>query len=106
MKKAIVLILAAVPMIAVAKDWEDKEKPVICGPFREIVEILTKAQYQEFPIWVGKSSQDSSRFSVFRNPITGAWTLVQYGKTTGCILGLGDESELIDQTLFTKSPRS
>ena len=105
MKKIIALILAILPISAMASEWTERDKPVTCGPFREIVETLIKDKYREFPLWIGKSSQDTSQFSLFLNETTGAWTLVQYGRVTGCILGMGESSDIVNGTFLPKSQR-
>lgn len=105
MKKIIAFILAIVPIMTMASEWTEREKPVICGPFREIVETLMKDKYRELPLWIGKSSQDTSQFSLFVNEITGAWTLVQYGRATGCILGVGESSDIVNGNFLPKSQR-
>lgn len=92
------MLLLAIP--AQANEWFESEKPVVCGPFREIVTALQQAKYNEFPLWIGQSSQDTSRFSLFLNEKTGAWTLVQYGTTAGCILGIGDTSNIVNLAPF------
>ena len=94
MKKIIALILAILPISAMASEWTERNKPVTCGPFREIVETLLKDKYRELPLWIGKSSTDTSQFSLFLNENTGAWTLVQYGHVIGCVLGMGEKSDL------------
>ena len=88
---------------ATAQTWTESQKPVVCGPFREIVTTLTKEPYQEFPLWIGTSSEDSSRFSLFVNTEKGNWTLVQYGTNTGCILGIGVTGEIFKPDSFRKS---
>jgi len=84
-------------------DWTEVQLPVVCGPFREIVETLMKNQYREVPLWIGKSSEDASQFVVFRNEKTGAWTLVQYGSVNGCILGIGNQSDIFLGNFTIKS---
>jgi hypothetical protein len=78
--------------------WSENQMPVLCGSFREIVITLQKEQYQESPVWVGKSAEDSSRYALFFNEKKGSWTLVRYGAEIGCILGIGVTSEFVDFT--------
>ncbi len=105
MKKIIALVLATLLIPAMASEWTELNKPVTCGPFREIVETLLKDQYRELPLWIGKSSQDTSQFSLFVNEATGAWTLVQYGRVTGCVLGMGQSSDIVNGNFLPKSQR-
>ena len=100
MPKLIVPLMFLIAVPAQAQEWFDSEKPVVCGPFREIVTTLRDSKYDELPLWIGKSSQDKSRFSLFFNEKTTAWTLVQYGTTTGCILGIGTSSDIVNLAPF------
>lgn len=94
------LVLIALSLPVRASDWNERDKPVICGPFQEIVRTLMKEQYQELPLWIGQSSQDKTQFSLFTNQRTGSWTLIQYGTTTGCILGVGNTSDIVNLSPF------
>lgn len=106
MKKiALIVFLCLVAKTTAANEWFQTNKPVTCGPFKEIVETLTKDKFREFPLWIGRSSQDSSQFSLFYNEKTGSWTLVQYGQTTGCILGIGQSSDIVNGNFLPESRR-
>lgn len=69
--------------------WFQANKPVSCGPFSEIVKLVTGKDFQEQPLWIGVSPQDKTWIALFRNPNTTTWTLVQYGQEFGCVLGEG-----------------
>ena len=99
MPKFMLPIVFALSLPAQASDWFQSDKPVMCGPFRDIVQNLQRSQYQEMPLWIGQSSQDQTQFSLFVNAKTGAWTLVQYGQVNGCVLGLGNSSDMVNQAL-------
>lgn len=87
---ALIAVLAVVPGARSAPgDFFDSNKPVQCGPFREIVGLISGPDFREQPTWIGPSSTDGTSYVLFRNPRTQSWTLVQYGKETGCVLGLG-----------------
>ena len=100
MPKLMLLVLLALSLPAQANEWFDSQKPVTCGPFRDIVQTLIQEQYQEAPIWIGQSSADSTQFSLFVNTATGTWTLVQYATVTGCIIGVGKSHRMIDPARF------
>ena len=103
MRKLMLLVLLGLSLPAQANEWFESQKPVTCGPFREIVQTLTLEQYEEAPIWIGQSSADRTQFSLFINAGTGTWTLVQYGQITGCIIGVGKNHRMIDTAQFSKS---
>jgi len=75
--------------------WFQADKSVTCGPIVSIIEGLISEKYKEIPTWIGKDKEASSRYSLFVNEKTGAWTLVQFGNEIGCILGLGTDSKNI-----------
>ena len=104
MRKLMLLVLIGLAPLVQANDWTEKEKPVVCGPFREMVQNLMQGQYRETPLWIGQSNQDRTQFVLFSNIDTGTWTLVQYGTSTGCILGIGDSSVLTNPVQWPKKP--
>lgn len=92
MKK--LMVLAALAMMGTAtmaaeNKWFQANKPVNCGPFNEIVQLVTGKDFREQPLWIGVSPHDKTWFALFRNPSTSTWTLVQYGQDTGCVIGEG-----------------
>ena len=103
MRKLMLLALIGLSQTALASEWFESQKPVTCGPFREIVQTLIKEQYREVPIWIGQSSVDRTQFSLFVNAATGTWTLVQYARVQGCIIGVGENHLMIDSTRSSQS---
>jgi hypothetical protein len=103
MRKLMLLALIGLNLPAQASDWFDTQKPVTCGPFREIVQNLTQEKYREAPIWIGQSSVDTTQFSLFVNKDTGGWTLIQYARVTGCVIGVGQSHRMIDPARFKES---
>lgn len=92
MKKFMALIvLATVTTLTQATEgtWFKSHKPVDCGPFREIVEMITGNEFRERVTWLGNSHQDHTKFVLFRNPDTNTWTVIQYGQDIACVLGMG-----------------
>lgn len=87
---ALVLVLAVAPVAWTAPDdFFQTNKPVNCGPFQEIVGLISGKDFNEQPVWIAPSGTDTTYYALFRNTKTRSWTLVQYGKDTGCVLGLG-----------------
>lgn len=70
-------------------------KPVICGPAETILKGLADDDINEKPIWIGQDDTGKSEFILFVNSKTKAFTIVQFGKITGCILGIGYKSSLV-----------
>lgn len=86
------------------QEWFDSSKPVSCGPFREIVQLVTNSDFREQPVWIGKSGTDATYFALFRNPETQTWTLVQYGTAVGCVLGMGKNDKTHNYDPAIQSP--
>lgn len=75
---------------------EERQKPVYCAPFADLVNFLKSPPYNEIPTWMARDGTTDSRYVLFVNPTTGGWTLVQFGTTTGCVLGTGSESQTVE----------
>jgi hypothetical protein len=80
------------PAVAVAQPVT-VEKPVQCEKAETIIKGLISSEYREQPVWVGQD--DKSRYSVFANPKTGSWTLIQFNDRIACVLGAGENSRLV-----------
>lgn len=68
-------------------------KNILCGPVEILFTALTDKDIKENPIWLGKDESEKSDYALFVNTDTGAFTLIQFGKEWGCILGIGYKSE-------------
>ena len=74
------------------------QKPIICDSTQKIIRSLVE-NYNEKPVWTGKDARDDSRYSLFINNKTGTWTLLQMTPEVACILGVGDESKFIGDSV-------
>jgi hypothetical protein len=79
---------------SIANAQFQSEKPIICDQTKKIIESLTTNFYEK-PIWTAMDAQDGTRYSLFVNSKTGAWTLLQMTPEYACILGVGEESTLL-----------
>ena len=102
MKKLMLLCLLVLAPFAQAQQWTQLQTTVSCGPFRDIVRVLTQARYNEMPLWVGQSGRDATSFTLFLNADSGGWTLLQYYGDTACLLGMGDASNITNLAPFTQ----
>lgn len=100
--KKLMLLLLTIALPATAQQWRQVENTVPCGPFRDIVKVLIQEKYKEVPLWVGRSGQDATSFTLFYNADRGNFTLLQYYKETACILGMGDASDIVNLAPFTQ----
>ena len=78
----------------IGPQFQQVPKTVICGPINILLTALADKEINEKPLWVGKDESDKSDYAVFVNPRTGAFTILQFGKEVGCILGIGYKSDL------------
>lgn len=98
-KKLMALIFCLVSTISNAQNNNFKElnKTVSCGPFNDIVKILTSEQYKEMPIWSGLDVEEKTSYALFHNENTGTFTLIEFNKNIACILGEGTKSQVEKQ---------
>lgn len=75
-------------------------KTVLCGPIEKILQALSHKEIDEKPFWIGKNEDGKSNIAVFVNSKTSSFTIVQFVREIGCILGMGESSQRLD---FTKS---
>lgn len=97
--RKIVLALLFLPSTLFAKEWFQANKPLDCGPFHDIVSIVTQKDINEEVAWIGFAQESQSQVALFLNPKTNTWTLVQYNTEFGCVLEIG-------QTYKTYKPKS
>jgi len=77
----------------IGPEFRQIPKSVICGPVTTILKALTDKDINEKPLWIGKDESEKSDYAVFVNTKTGAFTIIQFGKEVGCILGIGYRSD-------------
>jgi hypothetical protein len=77
-------------------DFAEVPKPVLCGPISIILSNLTNDEIGESPIWGGNDLSGNSSYSIFVNEKKGTFTIIQFNQELGCILGIGDKSQLLN----------
>jgi hypothetical protein len=82
--------------IANAEPFETR-KPVLCDDTKKLIKGLTE-NYNEKPVWTARNPVDDTRFALFVNSKTKAWTLLQMTNEIACIIGVGEESEFISSS--------
>lgn len=87
--KKIFILLFFIPNLVVAKEWFEAHKQLDCGPFSDILSIITEKGVNEEVSWIGESEGNQSQVALFLNPKTSTWTLVQYNKDYACVLEMG-----------------
>ena len=80
---------------SIANAQFESSKPIVCDNTEKIIRSLIEV-YDEKVVWSAVNPQDSTRFSLFVNSKTGAWTLLQMTPRVACILGVGEESTMVN----------
>jgi hypothetical protein len=86
-------LFCLISSIVYAQPFESR-KPVLCDDAKTLLKALAE-NYNEKPVWTARNPVDNTRFGLFVNDKTGAWTLLQMTTEIACIIGVGEESELI-----------
>jgi hypothetical protein len=90
--KKLILSLLFVPLLTYAQVQMEASKPISCYTLDYIKGEMEKAQ--ESPIILSENSMTkSSAIAVFYNENTGTWTVVEFAKTFGCVLGFGTDKQ-------------
>ena len=72
------------------------QKPVVCVDAKILLQGLIGSNYKETPIWLGiEPGAEVPKYSVFVNPQTKTWTIIQFNDTIACVLGTGTDSTQI-----------
>lgn len=79
-------------------------KPVICGPAPTIFKELSHSSINEKPIWIGVREDKKTEFYLFLNFDNSAFTLIEMGTETGCVLGVGYKSQLLPPPPMPTTP--
>ena len=95
MKKIAAFVLSACIIVVVAAQTTAVEinKKIVCDDSMPLLDSLFN-EYRESPVWAG--TDEKSKYSLLINQETGTWTIIQFDKTTTCILGVGEDSRLIN----------
>jgi hypothetical protein len=91
-QSALAFLFCLTSSIANAQTAVQIDKPVTCSTLKAVVEQLSGI-YGEEPHWNGLGH--SSKYIMFVNPVTQAWTLVEYTNSIACIIGTGERSTLL-----------
>jgi hypothetical protein len=71
-------------------------KPVLCGPINIILNNLTNDDIGERPLWAGTDAFGESNYSIFVNEKKGTFTIIQFNQELGCIIGIGEKSQMLN----------
>lgn len=91
--KRILTSLLLVTGLAQADEPVIIDKKVVCNWTKPLLENLAKKHGEE-PVWLGHGNEQG-RYTLFVNPNTGAWTLVQFNQEVACVIGAGERNQTI-----------
>jgi hypothetical protein len=100
MKHILLLSLFAVGTIANAELLTTK-KEVYCDKTEDMISILKSEKFEEAPIWLGKGDSKAPNYSLFVNPETRSWTIIQFNNELACVLGSGESYRTITKQSYT-----
>lgn len=92
MKKMLASLLLLLPAITMSQEKSNDEvitttKKVVC---LDVNVLLTQlSQEKELLFWAGADKR--SYYALFVNEKTKSWTLIQFNKEVGCVIGMGDQ---------------
>lgn len=72
-------------------------KEVQCDKTDVMISILKGKDFEEVPIWFGKSDGKAPNFSLFVNAKTKSWTIIQFNNELSCVLGSGESYTVISK---------
>ena len=89
---ALAFLFCLLSSVANAQPSVQLHKPVTCSTLKAVVEQLSGIHGEE-PHWNGLGN--GSKYIMFVNPKTQAWTLFEYTDTIACLVGTGEQSTLL-----------
>ena len=87
MLRHIFITLSLIGFTTLSHSQEVMRKPVVCMT-PEILFTQLYDDYKERPEWVWGNQTSDSWISLFSSE-QGTWTLIEFNKTTACVLGMG-----------------
>ena len=87
---AVALLFCLTSLVAYAQEIVDLVKPLKCSDAESVMTFFN-INYQEVPLWVGKTST-GTHITLLVNKETRSWTMIEYDAKMACVLGAGDVS--------------
>ncbi len=96
MKHFLIFLISLVVTTAFAQPVTTK-KEVQCDKTETMLSILRGNDFEEVPIWFGKGDSKAPNYSLFVNPETRSWTIIQFNNELSCVLGSGESYTVISK---------
>lgn len=96
MRWIIVLGLVLLPLVTWGNRGQftvtEGKKTVVCAPVHDVLEFLS-SEFEEQEQWRGLGSDSVT--SLWHNPDTGSWTVVEFDQNMACLLATGTRSQTV-----------
>jgi len=89
MKKLLILLC----LFASIAHGEQVSKPVECFPVRKLFDMIQQ-KYDEKLFMIFDLEDKDVKIALTLNSSTKSWTLVEYSRTIGCIIGTGESYKM------------
>lgn len=100
--KYILIFLASLVCLTVIGQPMTTKKEVYCDKTEQMIKDLRSQDYQEEPIWLGKEKDSKApNYTLFVNPETKSWTIIQFNNDMACVLGAGQGYNMITKKSYT-----
>ena len=77
------------------------KKEVQCDKTETMIAVLKGKDFEEVPIWFGKGDGKAPNYSLFVNAETRSWTIIQFNNELSCVLGSGENYNVITKKTYT-----
>jgi hypothetical protein len=95
MKKLLILLCLVSPFAY----SEDVNKPVECFPVKKLFDAIQE-KYDEKLYMILDGEDKNVKIALTVNQETKTWTLVEYSRTTGCIIGTGKSFKIKNSGVY------
>ena len=91
MRNLLAVFVLAVRMTITWAEPRTLSKRVICEDTAILLKAITE-EYEETPQWYGYDAQNNTTVMLTVNLTTGACTMIEFTKTTACVIAVGERS--------------
>jgi hypothetical protein len=98
--KHVLIFLTSLLIFTVAAEPTATKKEVYCDKTETIISILKGKDFQEVPIWFGKSDAKAPNYTLFVNQETRSWTIIQFNNELACVIGTGESYQFIGKKSY------
>jgi hypothetical protein len=94
---AVAFLFCASTIANAQSEFRNIPKTVLCGPADGVFKALADPEINEKPVWLGKEDNKTTDYALFVNQQMGTFTIIQFSKNMACIIGIGNQSNLLPE---------